>query len=349
MTKLKFNDIFHIILFFITIITFLFAISASISGYIRPHHFKFISLTNNLLPITLILLFIILIIWLIMRRWAFLLPLIGIVVNISTIISIIQSRREREPSTAALNSSIKVISFNVHSFKYSRSYDEVAEIDQFVNIEKPDILCIQEFETPYYLNEDEMSSYFNYFTSEYIEETTYEKLGLAIMSVYKIVDKGVVDFEGSTNRVIWADLVTEKGKIRVINCHLQTTGFAIESKKGTSLLKRITKLNENYKTRAIQAEAVKTLINSTPSPVVVCGDFNDTPSSYTYTTIKGEKMVDGFRQAGSGFAGTYKGMLGLFRIDYIIHSDHFRSIRYRTPETNYSDHKPVISELVYKN
>ena len=145
MTKLKFNDIFHIILFFITIITFLFAISASISGYIRPHHFKFISLTNNLLPITLILLFIILIIWLIMRRWAFLLPLIGIVVNISTIISIIQSRREREPSTAALNSSIKVISFNVHSFKYSRSYDEVAEIDQFVNIEKPDILCIQEY------------------------------------------------------------------------------------------------------------------------------------------------------------------------------------------------------------
>ena len=44
-------------------------------------------------------------------------------------------------------------------------------------------------------------------------------------------------------------------------------------------------------------------------------------------------MVDGFRQAGSGFAGTYKGMLGLFRIDYIIHSDHFRSIRYKTPKT----------------
>lgn len=349
MTKFKSNDIFHIFLFFATIIIFIFSIFASISGYIRPHHFKFISLTNNLLPITLGALSILLIIWLIRKRWVFIFPLIGIAVNINTIFSIIQPRVEREPFAAALNSSIKVISFNVHDFNYSKSYDEVAEINEFINSEKPDILCIQEFETPGYLNDNEMHSYFSHFSAKYIEKTTQEKLGLAIMSVYNISDKGVVDFEGTSNRIIWADLITDRGKIRVINCHLQTTGLARASKNGTNFLKRINELMENNKIRATQAEAVKVIINSTPFPVVVCGDFNDTPSSYTYTTIKGENMTDGFRQAGSGFAGTYKGISGLFRIDYVFHSDHFRSIRYRTPETNHSDHKPVISELVYKN
>ena len=38
-------------------------------------------------------------------------------------------------------------------------------------------------------------------------------------------------------------------------------------------------------------------------PVILCGDFNDTPASYTYRTVKGD-LTDGFRDCGSGFGYT---------------------------------------------
>ncbi|MPN35093.1 hypothetical protein SDC9_182588 [bioreactor metagenome] len=80
-------------------------------------------------------------------------------------------------------------------------------------------------------------------------------------------------------------------------------------------------------------------------PAIVCGDFNDTPMSYTYKNLAFHKR-DSFRQAGKGFSATYSLMWPLLRIDYILYPAPYCSLSHKTPRIEYSDHYPVVSELI---
>ena len=54
-----------------------------------------------------------------------------------------------------------------------------------------------------------------------------------------------------------------------------------------------------------------------PYPIIVCGDFNDTPVSYTYNKIKGN-LMDSFTISGVGIGDSYV-KIPMFRIDYIMY------------------------------
>jgi endonuclease/exonuclease/phosphatase family metal-dependent hydrolase len=96
--------------------------------------------------------------------------------------------------------------------------------------------------------------------------------------------------------------------------------------------------------RAEQATALRKSINKSPYPVIVCGDFNDTPVSYTYHTVKGD-LKDSFIESGKGTANTYNGKLPSFRIDYILYSPVFTSYNFAVSSLNHSDHFPVSCDL----
>ena len=81
--------------------------------------------------------------------------------------------------------------------------------------------------------------------------------------------------------------------------------------------------------------------------LVLAGDFNDTPSSYTYREMKGA-LTDGFRRCGNGYGGTFRYLGGLLRIDYVFYDDTFECVRYYMPSEVVSDHKVVIAELRFK-
>ena len=114
-----------------------------------------------------------------------------------------------------------------------------------------------------------------------------------------------------------------------------------------TLQNTISDLKYSFKERAKQAILLRQIIDTTVYPVIICGDFNDTPASYTYHKIKG-KYIDGFRQRGNGYGFTFKGLVKLLRIDYILYSKHFTGLQYTSPETEWSDHNPVIMKLSYK-
>ncbi|MFT5904240.1 MAG: endonuclease/exonuclease/phosphatase family metal-dependent hydrolase, partial [Flammeovirgaceae bacterium] len=98
--------------------------------------------------------------------------------------------------------------------------------------------------------------------------------------------------------------------------------------------------------RAKQVEQVKAHSIESPFPVVICGDFNDTPVSYSYATIS-DGLVDTFRESGGmGIGSTYLGAFPSFRIDYIFHSEDLESAEYTRYEEGISDHN-AISSLVW--
>lgn len=101
--------------------------------------------------------------------------------------------------------------------------------------------------------------------------------------------------------------------------------------------------------RAAQVKEVRELIDTTSHPVILAGDFNDTPHSYVYTAMKGDNLEDSFDEAKFQMGGTFFRTLGLLRIDYIFHSKHFKTLTYYSERSDLSDHLPIFSVLGYKN
>ena len=80
-----------------------------------------------------------------------------------------------------------------------------------------------------------------------------------------------------------------------------------------------------------------------PYPIILCGDFNDTPLSYAYHKIKGD-LVDSFSYSGKGIGESFVRIPGL-RIDYIMHDKSFKSYNYKKKEEILSDHYAISCDI----
>lgn len=125
--------------------------------------------------------------------------------------------------------------------------------------------------------------------------------------------------------------------VRLFAVHLQTSGiaqlrhrFRKDYDRDAPVEQILGELEHNSSIRAGQVGEIRAEMDASPYPVILAGDFNDTPSSYTYRTMKGD-MTDGFRDSGSGYGGTFRYLGGVLRIDYIFYDDAFEGIRYYMP------------------
>jgi len=109
------------------------------------------------------------------------------------------------------------------------------------------------------------------------------------------------------------------------------------------------KLSLAYRKRALEADSVAKVVSSSPYPVLICGDFNDVPSSYTYTTIRG-KFADAFVSKGKSLGRTFNEIMPTLRIDDIFYDPSLlKAVAYKTPYLFLSDHKPVIALFEIKH
>jgi endonuclease/exonuclease/phosphatase family metal-dependent hydrolase len=104
------------------------------------------------------------------------------------------------------------------------------------------------------------------------------------------------------------------------------------------------RLKNGFVLRALQSQVVKDYINRSPYPVIVIGDFNDTPVSYSYRKIR-KGLNDSFVKSGYGAGFTYRGNYPPNRIDYILYDNKLVSINFEITKVKYSDHYPIIAYL----
>jgi endonuclease/exonuclease/phosphatase family metal-dependent hydrolase len=88
-------------------------------------------------------------------------------------------------------------------------------------------------------------------------------------------------------------------------------------------------------------------INTCHYPIILCGDFNDTPASYSYNLLC-KNLKDAFIERGTGFGKTYAGKFPQFRIDYILHSKELRCTDYIRSDETFTDHYPITAYLKFK-
>jgi endonuclease/exonuclease/phosphatase family metal-dependent hydrolase len=189
------------------------------------------------------------------------------------------------------------------------------------------------------------------------------RLGFATFSRFPVVNQGSIAFPNTPNAAIFTDIaLSNADTVRVYNVHLQSIRFGDREK---DLLQSETfwydhkndhsrvlwsvsgKLRSAFRIRAQQVDTISRHIRQSPYRVVLCGDFNDTPVSYSYHTMRGN-LCDGFMEAGRGLMSTFVSIVPSLRIDYILYSDYFRSSVCYCPNISLSDHYPLVCRLAVR-
>lgn len=265
----------------------------------------------------------------------------------------------------------KIMSYNVRLFDVYND-DETQRnanrnaIIAYVGEYQPDVICFQEFyqqDAPSrFPTKDTLISLLG--IKDYQERYSHkfegrQNFGICMLSKYPMLAKGDVmfDTEDSDNYCVFADIVKGNDTLRIYNIHLQSiklqkTDYALFGEKTktketiskSTLTLLIERLRIAYPARADQARRVMEHMTTSPYPVVICGDFNDTPMSYVYNQFN-KTMIDAYRETSSGIGKTYAGKIPAGRIDYIFHTQDLSASNFRIQEKAFSDHLAICCEI----
>lgn len=263
---------------------------------------------------------------------------------------------------------LKLMSFNARLFdlyNWTDNNHTRRKIFRLFQDEKPQVLCLQEFYTslkPGFENLDSVLHRlpgYQYHVAYTETKRDSAHWGIATFSQYPIVGKGSILFYEKTNNLcIYTDLKIGDDTLRVYNIHFQSNSLRREDyefldkpnekandQKWVASKNILKRLRNGAVKRSKQVDEVAAHVAASPYPVVLCGDFNDPPSSYTYRRI-GRDLKDAFVESGYGVGNTYNGLIPLLRIDYILHDARFSSRNYHKIKQNLSDHYPIQTELL---
>lgn len=348
----------RIIIGLFTLVIAVLTVTGWFARSVSPEQSWFVTWVSlGMLPLILINLGL-LIYWSVKRRLMLIIPLGVILLNYGTISALLQLRFT---SKEIPQYDLKVATYNVHAFAQLGLQTTVRHISQFMQQNEVDVLCMQEFKELPHFNIDSIAAAFS-FLPYHALCTQPEGMTVAIFSRFPITASELLPFENTTNCAMWADIDVNGRRARIVNCHLQTTSISqsrdeiaqlknqgVSDPQGKQALDVLSgRLHANYCKRAKQVKIVRTMVDSLSIPVAVCGDFNDTPGSYTYNQmVKG--LTDGFRSSGSGYAYTYQPMHRILRLDYILYNGGFEATKYFSTPLRLSDHNPVLLSLRFRN
>lgn len=253
---------------------------------------------------------------------------------------------------------VTLMSYNVRQFYGPNGESSRDSLLSWVKRVDPDIVCLQEFIPTTGSGSRELAD--SIMGDEYTATTGDTLTANAIYSRYPILRSGRTCRDVRSIRSIWADLLIKGDTIRVYNNHLQKTSitradddflsrdqFLQDTARQEKLHSIVSRLGENSITRAAEADSIAAAVDRSPYKTILCGDFNDIPFSYTYRTLRGER-VDVFREVGSGYSSTFLGFNNLLRIDFILTDPRIELIDYREDTLLLSDHKPLWMRFALK-
>jgi endonuclease/exonuclease/phosphatase family metal-dependent hydrolase len=368
-SKVKRNSFLGKLILFLNILFVFALLIIYLSARVSPQTFWPLAFPGVIYPFVLIINVGFVVIWILRRKFYFLISLVVVLAGYSHVASFISYKRAKKqlPETGV---NIHVLSYNVRVFdlynygpRWQLNFTERNKIYKFLKEKDFDIICFQEFvhdETGAFKTLDTIPRFLRtrYSHTGYTHESRgLNYFGLATFSSYPIVNRGIIKFPTRAgNLCIYSDIKIENDTIRVYNVHFESIGLSPEDylfvenminveqitdrqilrEGGLQILRR---LKNAFQHRAIQVELLAESIANSPYPVILAGDFNDTPTSYAYR-IMTRHLNDAFK-SGKGIGQTYSGVLPGFRIDYILHSDDFVSYNFVTGEQKYSDHYPI--------
>jgi endonuclease/exonuclease/phosphatase family metal-dependent hydrolase len=320
-----------------------------------PRQYWLFSICSLFIPVIFFINILLALIWLVFH-WRFMfIPLATLLAGYYHM-GLFISMQDDETKGKCLSEPFSVMSFNMYGLKLLKHKDESkfnankSRFLSFIRNNDPDVLCVQENN----LFADDMIT-----KSEVFPYTHYiVQHGAAIYSKHPFLDQGKIDFGTKTNSCLWADVLIRGKKLRVYSIHLQSNRVSKDLEKmkdeqeenNSAKLGLLRRIFGNYKRMAIiraeQAEKINEHAKHSVAPVIMCGDFNDTPFSFPYNVLT-DLYRDSFLARGKGLGSTFVGLLPGLRIDYVLADRRkFDFCYHRVLQTPFSDHSPVFVKLI---
>lgn len=332
-----------------------------LSSYFPSDKYLIFSLLHLLTPVCLIFLLCSVAALLFFKQRKFLVvPALLLAVNMGNWSALLQISKK----TLESDQSFKVLSYNVGFFSipsvYSKQYfdstsaDRGTQIIDWMATQDAPVVCLQEFFT------DGESKHHNYLmklssagysTNVFALPNPKNKTlrGLITCSKFPIVDHGKVFISDNRyNGASYTDLLIGRDTIRVVNVHLESMELYFGNKKLMSKFKHFwSHYKESMVTRTRQVKLLSDFIAKSPHPIIVAGDFNETPYSYNHKVI-GERLTNAFEYSGNGFGTTFiEGVLPI-RIDHQYFSSQFECGNFEVEGVKLSNHYPILARYQLK-
>lgn len=263
---------------------------------------------------------------------------------------------------APLNS-YKLLSYNVMAFNGLDNKEGGKRILEYLKSSDAHIICLQEYAvglSKHHVTQREVD--------KALEDYKYHRLikigegkktlssTLACYSKYPILSAKSIKLSSRYNGAVAYELKVDNDIVLLINCHLESNRLSKEDRQlyeemlelpeGDKLKSHsktlLHKLAAAAKIRGEQAKAIARFIQeSKHRQVIVCGDFNDTSTSFSHRTIS-QGLQDAFTETGTGLGTSYNQQFFYFKIDHILCSPTITPYRCRVDnDIKESDHYPI--------
>lgn len=332
------------------------------SPHFDPHVYPVWSCTGLFFPVLLFANFLFLCIWLIVYRRYALLPLLTFLCCWGSIRTYFPFNpfQDEKPEGA-----IKFLSYNTQAFglKKAHTKDKNNDVLAYLQQSDADIICLQEYIWGNRLKKKDIDYALRAYKYKHYYPLAKGFNGLGCYSRYPILSATPIPYDSKTNGSIAYRIKVGKDTLLVINNHLESNRIvrqdvgtyqemvtAPNSENFFSGLKKL--LKKMAQATCIRVKQVDMLVNKVKESegkyVIVCGDFNDTPISYTHHVLY-EELNDAFVESGNGLGISYNKHQMYFRIDHILLSKNLKAYECAVDNKAIgSDHYPIWCYLSFE-
>lgn len=336
----------------------LIAVLLLISAYsscLNPQSFPILSCAGLAFPIFLVANLLFLLFWLLVyRKFAFF-PLLIFVCcwgSIRTYLPLNWLDGSKPEET------IKFLSYNTMAFadREPHTQEKSNRVLEYLVESDADIICVQEYIWGGKLKQKDILYALRNYKYKHYHSFKNGLNGLGIFSRYPILSAKPVEGGSRSNGSIVYRVKVDEDTLLIVNNHLESNKIAETDKEiysnmlddpnqqnltsgGKQLLK---KLAEASVIRSSQADSLVSFIKeANGKKIIVCGDFNDSPISYTHRALT-RHLNDAFVEAGNGLGISYNRHRFYFRIDHIMLSRNLQAYDCVVDRSiQASDHYPI--------
>lgn len=347
--------ILYAILLIINLIFAAALIVSTLAGKVEPSRMVLVSILSYGYMVFLLANMLFAIMWLCLSRWEFLISVAAIVARLSFLPLFFQLGGTSDPQTG--EGTLRLMTFNTHAFA-GMDDDTMMRPDsgailllKLLDEEQPDVLCMQE----YYISPRKVKMRDSLRSRGYTYNYgIHGKKGWSQCVLFSRCPI-VREYDMDRRSKFYVDVEKDGKVVRICVVHLHSyrlneddfesferLSHAQTDSTTQRFLKKFEKATKQHEKE--WKEELLPLIEKSCVPIIVTGDFNDTPASYIYQQAR-ELLNDSYVEQGRGFGTTYHGLYPAFRIDYILHSRDIEALSYKRVQTPISDHYPIVADL----
>ncbi len=339
----------------ISIIAAFVLLFSAYGGRVNPNIWTLPSMATLALPVIALCVLVLLAVLALFRQWRSAAVLVGALLLSWPTLRLISPLNLFHPEADPDKVQLKVLTMNVTQFNWVDG-DKPNKSMRYILDQNADVVVIQEGLVDFsYEQLEPVKPMLKELYKKYpYRKKAFFDVGILSKYPYTEVKSSALDKDKLNYFIKAWDVQAPGGDVRVVSMHLSSLRFTqndskiIESMNKPSNRKRrvksvVRKLDNGFRTHVRQVTAMRKLLDETTGDVIVMGDMNDTPGSYTYRTLCGDDLLDAWAESGFGPTYTFHAHHLYVKIDHIFYRGNMKLLTCRRDKEGESDHYPLVA------